>query len=46
MHCGDPGCCSWSEWENETFQKGDEEEDEDVNVEHLDGGDDYEIFFQ
>ena len=44
-HCGD-GCCSWEEWENEFFIKGDEKDQDEVQVDHLEEGEDFELFLE
>ena len=44
-HCGD-GCCSWEEWENEFFIKGDEKDQDEVQVDHLEEGEDLEFFLE
>jgi hypothetical protein len=43
--CGD-GCCSWAEWEGEFFIQGDEKDQDDVEVDHLKEGEDFEFFLE
>lgn len=45
VQCGD-GCCSWNEWGNEFFTKGDEKDQDDVEVDHLKEGEDLEFFLE
>ena len=45
QQCGD-GCCSWPEWYNEDFVKGDEMGQDDVEVGHLKEGEDFELFLE
>lgn len=39
--CGD-GCCSWSEWENEFCNAGEEYESDEINLDNLILGLDYD----
>jgi len=42
MNCGDAGCCSWFEWELQKVYKGEEFEEDEIQIENLAVGD-YEI---